>query len=302
VKTLLKTHGISFQENTPFAKKGYWRIGGSLRYLALPETVTQLSALQKEAERTLILGNGSNLLMADQGFSGVAIQLKGELADIQEQGDRWIVGAGVRNVVLLSRLKKAERRGLGSLAGVPGLLGGAIRMNAGTYLGEIGEQVEWVEWVDQRGILQHWDSEQLEFRYRRVNLPWTAMITRVCLRTTTENWKEETESIQKHLLRRKQTQPLNLPSCGSVFKNPEGDYAGRLIESLDLKGHRIGGAEISEKHANFIVNTDQASAMDVYQLIRLARQKVYKETGFVLEPEVRPEGDWDKNLWPIDLD
>lgn len=295
-------NGISFQENVSFAKKGYWRIGGLLRYLALPETVEQLSIIQKEAERTLILGNGSNLLMADQGFSSVAIQLKGELASIEEQGDRWIVGAGVRNVVLLNRLKKAERTGLGSLAGVPGLLGGAIRMNAGTYLGEVGERVEWVEWIDQAGEIQHWGREQLDFQYRRVNLPWTAIITRVCVRTTTENWKEETESIQKHLLRRKQTQPLNLPSCGSVFKNPEGDYAGRLIESLGLKGHRIGGAEISEKHANFIVNIDQASAMDVYQLIRLARQKVYQETGFVLEPEVRPEGDWDENLWPISLD
>ena len=227
--------------------------------------------------------------------------MKGEFNQIQDQGDRWIIGAGVRNVVLLSRLKKSGRTGLGALAGVPGFLGGAIRMNAGTYLGEIGEQVEWVEWIDQNGEQQHWTADQLVFRYRRVNLPWSAIITRVCLRTTTENWQEETESIQKHLLRRKQTQPLNLPSCGSVFKNPEGDYSGRLIESLGLKGHRIGGAEISPKHANFIVNIDNASAMDVYQLIQLARQRVYQETGFILEPEVRPEGDWETGLWPIEL-
>ena len=297
---LFTEHGISFQENVPFAKKGYWRIGGPLRYLAQLEKISQLTHIAAEAN-TLILGNGSNLLMADQGFSGVAIQLKGDFEQIKEDGDLWIVGAGVRNAVLLNRLKKAGRTGLGALAGVPGLVGGAIRMNAGTYLGDIGDRVEWVEWYDGVGNLYRTTKDELNFQYRRVDLPWSATILNVALQTTTENWKEETESIQKHLERRKQTQPLNLPSCGSVFKNPEGDYAGRLIESLGLKGHRIGGAEISPKHANFIVNVDSASAMDVYALIKLARQRVYRETGFVLEPEVRPEGDWDAGLWPIVL-
>ena len=301
MRQLFQELGVSFQEDIPFAKKGYWRIGGLLRYWVQIDALDQLAQVSREV-KTLILGNGSNLLMADQGFSGAALQLKGEFEQIIEEGERWIVGAGVRNVVLLSRLKKAGRAGLGSLAGVPGLVGGAIRMNAGTYLGEIGERVQWVEWMDDAGNFHHTPGAELNFQYRRVDLPWSATILRVCLQTTTENWEEETVSIQEHLLRRKQTQPLNLPSCGSVFKNPEGDYAGRLIEAVGLKGHRIGGAQISPKHANFIVNIDAASAMDVYELIRLARQKVHQETGFVLEPEVRPEGDWEAGLWPIDLD
>ena len=237
--------------------------------------------------------------MSDEGVPGVSILLRGDFKDIVLTDTEAIVGSGVLNAVLLNRIKKAKYSGLGALAGVPGTIGGAIRMNAGTYLGEIGDRINWVEWMDETGELHR--DESLQFSYRKVKLPWTATICRVSLRLDTHGWETEYTSITKHLKRRKQTQPLNLPSCGSVFKNPDGDYAGRLIEQVGLKGTAIGGAQISEKHANFIVNIDSATAMDVYQLIARARRTVYQETGIILEPEVRPEGCWENGLWPIAL-
>jgi len=299
MKTLFQEHSISFDSNIPFSKMGYWRIGGQLKYYVPVATSADLSILRSNCKYLTILGNGSNMLMSDKGVDGTAISLVGEFKSSEISDSEVIVGSGVLNTVLLNRLKKCEKSGLGSLAGVPGTIGGAIRMNAGTYLGEIGEQVNWVEWLDESGEVHR--STDLQFKYRKVNLPWTSIITKVSLKINSAGWQEEYLSIRSHLKRRKETQPLNLPSCGSVFKNPTGDYAGRLIDSVSLKGTRIGGAEISAKHANFIVNVEDATAMDVYHLIALARRRVYSETGQILEPEVRPEGDWDVNLWPIEL-
>lgn len=286
------------EENVSFAKLGYWRIGGELRWYVRVASDAQLQAVINLGLPILMLGNGSNMLLSDAGFNGLAVRLVDEFESISLTDTGVLVGAGVPNVKLLSRLKREGRGGLGSLAGVPGTIGGAIRMNAGTYLGEIGDVVDWVEWFDV-GVRHRSTAADLAFQYRRVGLPWSALILRAHLRTHTTDVEAERESIKKHLARRKETQPLHLPSCGSVFKNPTGDYAGRLIEHVGLKGHQIGQAQISEKHANFIVNLGGATAADVAALIRLARETVFERTGVALEPEVRREGIWSDTVWAL---
>ena len=301
VRAKLNELGCSFKENRSFAEVGYWKIGGVLRWLVSIGTIDQLRGVLALNIPYLMLGNGSNMLLSDEGFEGIAIKLVGDFKQLEWTENGLLVGAGIANSKVLRSLKKVHRAGLGALAGVPGTIGGAIRMNAGTYLGEIGDVVDWVEWMDD-GKIHRSSAAELQFRYRRVGLPWSAIILRTHLLTHTNGVDEELESIQHHLNRRKETQPLHLPSCGSVFKNPEGDYAGRLIEAVGLKGHQIGDAQISSKHANFIVNLNAATAQDVASLIRLARETVYAETGIALEPEVRREGQWAEDVWAIAIE
>ena len=301
VRARLHELGCSFKENRSFSEVGYWKIGGALRWLVSIGTIEQLQSVLALNIPYLMLGNGSNMLLSDEGFEGIAIKLVGDFKQLEWTENGLLVGAGIANSRVLRSLKKMRRAGLGSLAGVPGTIGGAIRMNAGTYLGEIGDVVDWVEWMDD-GKIHRSSADELQFRYRRVGLPWSAIILRTHLLTHTNEVDEELESIHHHLNRRKDTQPLHLPSCGSVFKNPEGDYAGRLIESVGLKGHQIGEAQISAKHANFIVNLGAASAQDVASLIRLARETVYAKTGIALEPEVRREGQWAEDVWALAIE
>ncbi len=299
IRVRLTELGCSFKENKSFAEIGYWKIGGILRWLVDVHTIEQLLGVLSLEVPYLILGNGSNMLLSDQGFNGISIRLDGAFKQLEWTENGLLVGAGMSNSKVLRSLKKVRRAGLGSLAGVPGTIGGALRMNAGTYLGEIGDVVDWVEWCDQ-GVVHRTNASDMKFEYRRVALPWSAIILRAHLLTNTYNVDEELDSIQHHLARRKATQPLHQPSCGSVFKNPTGDYAGRLIEMVGLKGHQIGQAQISEKHANFIVNKEGATANDVASLIRLARETVYSETGITLEPEVRREGVWKDTVWALE--
>ena len=283
------------QHNIPYAKLGFWRIGGPLAALHTIHTQEELTSLLCADVPIHILGNGSNMLVADEGISGNSVLLKGEFEEYRclSQEGMLILGAGLKNVVVLNRLKKQGCFGLSALAGVPGTIGGAIRMNAGSVLGEIAETVLWVEWMDAQGVLHKTLGTDCGFSYRKAsNLPAHAIIVRAAFRIQTEGFAQENLRIAHHLERRKATQPLDLPSCGSVFKNPPNEYAGRLIERVGLKGYIIGGAAISSKHANFIVNQEEATALDVFSLISLAQERVLDATGILLEPEVRLKGDW----------
>ena len=288
-----------------YAKLGYWRIGGILEHFYIVENVSELQSFLRQNPVITIVGNGSNALMSDQGSSSPCVQLGGAFTEmtVTERGLRC--GAGLKNAVFLARLKKLELGGFGCLCGVPGTLGGAIRMNAGTSLGEIGERVIEVEWLDTQGELHVSTKDELMFSYRMTQgLPEEAIVTSVLFEAfsmSDPQIKNETQHIQEHLQRRKETQPLHLPSCGSVFTNPKGDYAGRLIEQAGLKGRIIGGAQISEKHANFIVNLGGASARDVYDLIALCRSEVYEQFSVILHPEVRLIGDWEGTQWPPEI-
>ncbi len=284
----------------PLARHGYWRIGGPAEALVEVGRLDQLAAVLALGAPVTLLGNGSNSLIPDEGLRGVVIKLGGVFKQseiVEEAGEPVVLaGAGLLNAVLLRRIDVAGLGGLAPLAGVPGTVGGAVRMNAGTVLGEIGAAVARVHLLLSSGEVAILPAEALGFSYRHAHLPPGALITRVDLRLRREGLEAERAAIAHHLGRRKATQPLELPSCGSVFKNPPGDYAGRLIESVGLRGHAIGGARISERHCNFIVNEGGARAEEVVALIALARQRVWEATGVRLEPEVHVLGP--RSPWP----
>jgi UDP-N-acetylmuramate dehydrogenase len=194
--------------------------------------------------------------------------------------------------VLLARLDKAGLAGAEPFVGVPGTVGGAVVMNAGTTLGEAQDLVESVQLVLADGSLCQWSAEELAFRYRHAELPEGAVVATAQLCLSDKDVEARRRQRQDLLARRKATQPLDLPSCGSTFTNPPGDHAGRLIELVGLKGHRIGGASISAKHANFIVNHGDATSQDILNLIVMARRTVQAETGILMTPEVKLMGPW----------
>jgi len=297
----LEALGLSPLTDEPLSRHGFWRIGGPADALVTITTAAQLAEVMALSVPVTVLGNGSNLLIADAGIRGVVVKLKGDFLTSTVEGDLLEVGGGLLNAALLARLARQGLGGLGCLAGIPGTVGGAIRMNAGWRLGEIGRATQAVEAVLLGGETVRYTSEDIGFEYRSApGLPDGAVVTRAWLSVTSgAAVAQERAEIREYLGRRKATQPLSQPSCGSVFKNPPGDYSGRLIEAVGLKGHTIGGAQISEKHANFIVNIGGATAADVYGLIKLARDTVRAETGAVIEPEVHAVGAWPEGAWPL---
>ena len=285
------------------ARLGFWRIGGPVDCFVEVQSLAQLQGVLGLGEAVSVLGNGSNLLVSDAGIRGLSLRVGGALKDSVLDARSGVVeaGAGLLNVVLLKRLERAGRAPLGALAGVPGTVGGAVRMNAGTSLGWIGDVVESVGVVLPGGELRRLEAGALGFRYRWAELPEGAVIARVRLRTEADPDGTIAAEVARLMERRKATQPLDRPSCGSVFKNPEGDHAGRLIEAVGLKGAVEGNAQISPLHANFIVNNGGATAAEVYALVRRARDSVWAEAGVLLEPEVHPAGDWPEGAWPLPL-
>lgn len=294
----LKRTGAVVQKDAPLNKLAYWRVGGCADYLVEVSTLESLQAVMALTPVT-VLGNGSNTLIHDEGVRGVLLRLKGELANLAIDGTEAVAGAGMMLTVLLARLDRAGLAGAEPFAGVPGTVGGAVVMNAGTTLGEAKDLVRSVTLVMPGGESQTWTAEQLSFAYRHATLPPGAVVATAELMLSKDEVTEKRQRRKELLQRRKQTQPLDLPSCGSTFTNPPGDYAGRLIEAVGLKGHRIGGASISSKHANFIVNHGESSAQDILDLIRLARTEVFKQTGILMEPEVRLMGPWPQNSLEI---
>ena len=248
----LKRTGAVVQKDAPLNKLAYWRVGGCADYLVEVSTLESLQAVMALTPVT-VLGNGSNTLIHDEGVRGVLLRLKGELANLAIDGTEAVAGAGMMLTVLLARLDRAGLAGAEPFAGVPGTVGGAVVMNAGTTLGEAKDLVRSVTLVMPGGESQTWTAEQLSFAYRHATLPPGAVVATAELMLSKDEVTEKRQRRKELLQRRKQTQPLDLPSCGSTFTNPPGDYAGRLIEAVGLKGHRIGGASISSKHANFII-------------------------------------------------
>jgi UDP-N-acetylmuramate dehydrogenase len=279
----------------PLARLGYWRVGGSLGRYVVPDTPAELRAARPDR----IIGAGSNLLVPDAGLPGTTARLGAAFRTVEVVGERGTdvlvrAGAGLPDAVLLARLERLGLAGLACLAGVPGTVGGAVAMNAGTALGELASVLVEVEGADGSRLAR----AELPMRYREGGLPPGFVVTAATFALRRDDGGERA-AIQAHLARRRATQPLDLPSCGSVFRNPPGDHAGRLVESVGLKGHRLGGAAISDRHANFIVNLGAATASDVMGLIRLAWAQVRERTGVVLVPEVHVLGEWPPGVWPL---
>ena len=276
----------------PMSRHCSWRAGGLAERFFEPADLADLMVYLRAAppaEPLIWVGLGSNLLVRDGGLAGTVISTANALADMQWlDGERLRVEAGVA-CAKVARL--AAQRGLGGgefLAGIPGTVGGALAMNAGAFGGEIWSLVESVETLDRSGELRVRDAAAFRVTYRSVVLPAEEWFAAGTLRLVADD--EAARKVRALVARRNETQPLGLPSCGSTFKNPVGDFAGRLIEAAGLKGARRGGAYVSPKHANFIINDGSATAADIEGLMEEVRATVEARFGIALESEVRVLG------------
>ncbi len=278
----------------PMGRHTSWRAGGPAEMFFVPASIEDLSEFLQALDRDTPIfwhGVGSNLLVRDGGIPGVVISASKILRNL-ERVDHYLVRAGA-GLPCTQLARQCIRWDLGPsefFAGIPGTVGGALAMNAGAHGGETWERVDSVTTIDRGGEIHERAPGEYTIGYRSVKGPANEWFLGALFRFDPDA-RPSFETLNAMLERRKTTQPLGLPSCGSVFRNPPGDYSARLIEAAGLKGHRIGGAEVSEKHANFIINRDNASATDIEELIEHVRQTVFEVHGVELVHEVRIVGE-----------
>ena len=273
-----------------------FRIGGPADLLFYPKTTEEVQRIIRMAreygEKVTLLGNGSNLLVRDGGIRGLVIQFSYKMAAVVREGTDLIIGAGA---LLRDAAARAQEYGLSGLefaCGIPGSIGGAIFMNAGAYDDEMKSVVVSVTTVSPRGEVRTYSAEELDFGYRHSIFQENGCaICEVDLTLAPGNAAEIKEKIASFTERRESKQPLEMPSAGSTFKRPEGHYAGTLIEQTGLKGFTVGGAQVSDKHAGFVVNAGDATAKDVLELIRQVQDRVFEKHHVKLFPEVRILGE-----------
>lgn len=268
-------------------------IGGALRAVVTVDTVQELAhvlaLLHREGQPVRVLGNGSNVLVSDAGLNEWIVKLGAGLKRIEVDGSRFEVFGAASLMSFARRASDDGFSGLEFAAGIPASIGGAIYMNAGAHGAEISSRVALVRGVMEDGSLCEWKRDELPWRYRFSGLPVGAMVTSVVLDLVQGDKETIARKCSENLAARRATQPLALPSAGSVFKNPSPQRpAGMILEALGMKGHVIGGAAVSDLHANWIVNPKrEGTARDVLALIELCRQKARAEGGIELEPEVK---------------
>ena len=292
VYSLAKILGCKAKYDESMANHTTFKIGGNAPlYIEVnkPSQLSQIVKLCKEENvEYFILGNGSNLLVSDKGVDYVVICLKGDFKNISLLDNNTLYcGAGAS---LASLCREAEKNGLSGLEfawGIPGTVGGAAYMNAGAYGGEMKDVVYSVHHIDKDGNLGTIKSSDLNFSYRHSIYKENGyIIIGITVKLKLDNKNEIRNRMDDFMDRRKSKQPLEYPSAGSVFKRPEGNYAGTLIEQCGLKGKTIGGAQVSEKHAGFIINIGGATCNDVQQLIEHIQSTVKEKTGYILEREI----------------
>jgi len=294
---LVRSDNILVKES--MKKHTTFRIGGEAACYVKIESAEQLAAVWRclqnlhkegvvsESIPVLVLGNGSNLLVSDEGFSGVVLEICEKMNQIRVEGNRLVAEAGA----LMSKIARvAYENGLTGFefaAGIPGTIGGGVVMNAGAYGGELKQVITSVKVMNDHGEILELDNEQMEFGYR------TSIVKKqplIIVEATIELKEGNKEEIRAHMedlaFRRKEKQPLEFPSAGSTFKRPQGYFAGELIMKAGLRGYRVGGAQVSEKHCGFVINTGDASAEDVQCLMEHVQKTVWETFGVHLEPEV----------------
>ena len=281
-------------QNEPMGRHCSWRTGGPVRRLYKPADSSDLQQfLQQlpEDEPVLWVGLGSNLLVRDGGYAGTVILTVGALQKMEIlDNDILYAEAGVTCAKVARSSAREGYTGLEFFAGIPGTIGGALAMNAGAFGGETWGHVEKVETIDRGGRIRQRKPDDFTVRYREVQKPAGEWFLAGYFRLEHGDVEEAQRRIRELLERRSATQPTSQPSCGSTFRNPENDHAARLIESIGLKGHCIGGACVSPKHANFIINEKDATASDIEQLIDHVQQQVAEKCGVELVPEVHIVG------------
>lgn len=287
--------GLTILHHEPLARYTSWRVGGPADRLVLADSVEALQTFLQQlsaSEPLTFIGLGSNLLVRDGGVRGTVVVMHQALQTLERQGEAIFAEAGVTCAKLARFAASQQRVGAEFMAGIPGTVGGALAMNAGCYGGETWQWVSAVKTINRAGVVQTRARHEYQPSYRHVTHPaadewflggWFNM--------PEGDGQASAEQIKQLLAKRLASQPLNMPSAGSTFRNPEGDFAARLIEASGLKGVTIGGAQVSEKHANFVVNLGQATAADIEALIALMQQTVRAKQGIELIQEVKVIGE-----------
>ena len=281
----------------PMNRHTTFRIGGPADYFLLPSTaeeVKKILEICKEKELPyFILGNGSNLLVSDEGYCGVIIQLYRNYGGITVEGTNIRAGAGALLSQIASAAKNASLTGFEFAGGIPGTLGGAVVMNAGAYGGEMKDVLKEVTAMTEQGEIMTIPAEKLEMGYRTSLVKKAGYLVLEAVISLKAGDVEEIKAIMKDLTeKRVSKQPLEYPSAGSTFKRPEGYFAGKLIMDAGLRGYQVGGAQVSEKHCGFVINKGNATAADVCGLMKDVQEKVQEQFGVTLEPEVKFLGEF----------
>lgn len=286
-------NGCNYVLNADMSKYTTFKIGGPANLLVEPNSVDALSEILKackaEGEKPIVLGNGSNVLVQDKGIDGVVIVMGDAFSKIEYAGNDLVkVQAGAKLISLCRFCLEYSLGGLEFATGIPGTVGGAAFMNAGAYGGEMKDVIWVVNHMDLDGNRGSFQGSQLEFSYRHsAYVDSDLIITSVIFHLEQDNAEGIKNSMDDVQRRRKAKQPLEYPSAGSTFKRPEGYFAAALIDECGMKGYTVGGAQVSDKHAGFVINVGNATSADVLQLMSDVQKKVKEEKGVDLEPEVR---------------
>ena len=300
VEELSAISGVKLKIAEPLARYTSMKIGGPADYFVEVTRAAALADLLRALGRNgvdfYLLGNGSNVLISDRGVRGAVIRLGGEFKTVEwrDAADGVYVNAGAACAVT-QLVREAARKGYAGLEfaeGIPGTVGGALYMNAGAYGSEFEKVVDQIEGMSRAGETLRFSRQEMTFSYRDSHLPAGTVVTRVGMRLQRGEIARVGSKVRELTSKRKGSQPSGFPNSGSMFRNPPGDYAGRLIEAAGLKGKRIGQSQISGRHANFFVNLGGAKATEVRQLMQLAQMEVREKLGVQLEAEVKFVGDW----------
>ena len=299
-RELKQLSGVKLKSDEPLARYTSMKIGGPADYFIEVASEAALGGVLRALEcfgvEFFLLGNGSNVLISDRGVRGAVIRLAGEFKTLEWHEAAEHVRASVGAAYAITQMvREAARKGYAGLEfaeGIPGTVGGALYMNAGAYGSEFEKVVEHVQAMTRGGQPIQFTREQMTFTYRDSHLPAGTVVTRVSLRLGKGEAAGIGSKVRELTSKRKDSQPSGFPNSGSMFRNPPGDYAGRLIEAAGLKGKRIGQCQISERHANFFVNLGGAKAAEVRQLMELAQAEVVRKFGVELVAEVKYMGEW----------
>ncbi|MDD2220352.1 MAG: UDP-N-acetylmuramate dehydrogenase [Clostridia bacterium] len=297
IDKLVKEFGSAVLFDEPMSCHTSWKVGGpadALLYATCEEDILRVLRFTYAEKIPLqVIGNGSNLLVGDGGIRGLVLEISDKFSHCEWSGQSVTVQAGAMLAAVAKEACEHNLTGLEFAGGIPGTIGGALIMNAGAFGGNIGPLVTKVELAEYTGKKKVLLAEDLSFAYRNSNLAsFKGVILSVSLALQAGDGSKSRAALQEHLAYRAAMQPLEYPSCGSVFRNPEGDHAGRLIEISSLRGKQIGGAQVSDKHGNFIVNRGGAKASDIRQLMAEVADTVEKLHGVRLQPEVRMIGEF----------
>lgn len=295
IKTIIPRERILFHE--PMSKYTTFRVGGEAECILVVQNEDELARLipylNQIEQEYFILGNGSNLLVGDKGYRGMVVKFGEEMEQIQVEGTRMTVKAGALLSKAAMTAKQHSLTGLEFAAGIPGSIGGGIVMNAGAYEGEMKQVVESVRVMDRDGQILTLDNDTMEFGYRTSiikNRPF--IVVEVVLQLAVGDQEKIAAKMEELAVLRRSKQPLEYASAGSTFKRPEGYYAGKLIMDAGMRGYRIGGAQVSDKHCGFIVNTGKATAADIKEVIEEVQERVKERFHVMLEPEIVFLGDF----------